>query len=110
MQRFLGILFIVAGIYFLSQNIMFSTYYSPYFWRNLPAIGSILCLMGGTIALIVFPRQTGIWGWMLITLGVVLVFLSGGVFLKPTSLWNFLVAFASITVGWRLAIAQRLRF
>jgi hypothetical protein len=110
MQRIFGLLFIVAGIYFLGQNIMFSTYYSPFFWRSLPAMGSILSLMGGTIALIFFPRQTGIWGWLLITLGVILVFLSGGVFLKPTSLWNFLVAFASIAVGWRLMLARRLRF
>lgn len=47
MQKLIGILFLIAGIYFLGQNIMLSTYYSPFFWRNLPAMGSVLAIMGG---------------------------------------------------------------
>lgn len=110
MQKLLGILFLVAGIYFLGQNIMFSTYYSPFFWRNLPAMSSVLAIMGGVVSLIVFPRQTGKLGWILLTAGVILVFLTGGVFLKPTSLWNFLVAFAAIAVGYKLLFTRRFRF
>lgn len=42
MSQLFGILLLLAGLYFLGQNIVFSTYYSPYFWRNLPAQGSVL--------------------------------------------------------------------
>ncbi len=48
----------------------------------------------GSISLLFFSRQTGNLGWVLLGIGVVLVFLSGGVILKPTSLWSFKVAFA----------------
>jgi hypothetical protein len=110
MGRLIGFLLLLAGIYFLGQNIVFSTFYSPFFWRNLPAMGSVLCIMGGVTSLIVFPRQTGSWGWVLLILGIVLVFLSGGVLLKPTSLWNFMIAFAALISGYRLMTEGRLRF
>lgn len=89
---------------------MFSTYYSPFFWRNLPALGSVLSIMGGVISLIWFRRQTGNFGWILLILGIVLVFLTGGVFLKPTSLWNFMIAFAALVSGYKLMTAGRIRF
>ncbi|MBD0363924.1 MAG: hypothetical protein ICV55_14320, partial [Coleofasciculus sp. C3-bin4] len=49
MARLLGILLLVVGIYFLGQNIIFTTHYSPYFWRDIPAAGSVLAIMGGVI-------------------------------------------------------------
>jgi hypothetical protein len=110
MQKLIGVLFLVAGIYFLGQNVIFSTYYSPFFWRNLPALGSVLAIMGGVISLIFFPRQTGGLGWILLVAGIIVVFLSGGVFLKPTSLWNFLIAFGAIAVGYKLFFTHRFRF
>jgi uncharacterized membrane protein HdeD (DUF308 family) len=110
MRKILGLFLLVAGIYFLGQNIMFSTYFSPFFWRNLPAIGSVLCIMGGTASLSCFPRQTGTFGWILIMAGIVLVFLSGGVFLKPTSLWNFMIAFAALVSGYKLMTERVRRF
>lgn len=110
MSQLLGIVLLLTGLYFLGQNIVFSTYYSPYFWRNLPAQGSVLAIMGGVISLLFFRRQTGNFGWGLLIFGVVLVFLSGGVFLKPTSLWNFLIAFTALVSGFKLLTEGRLRF
>jgi hypothetical protein len=110
MSQLLGLLLLLTGMYFLGQNIMLSTYYSPYFWRSLPAQGSVLAIMGGVISLLVFPRQTGKFGWVLLILGVVLVFLSGGIFLKPTSLWNFMIAFTALIAGFKLLTEGRLRF
>lgn len=66
--------------------------------------------MGGVISLIWFRRQTGSFGWLLLILGVVLVFLSGSVFLKPTSLWNFFIGFVALAGGYQLASGGRLRF
>jgi len=110
MSQLFGIVLLLAGLYFLGQNIMFSTSYSPYFWRSLPAQGSVLAIMGGVISLLVFPRQTGKFGWVLLIFGVVLVFLSGGIMLKPTSLWNFLIAFTALVSGFKLLTEGRLRF
>jgi hypothetical protein len=110
MKQFLGLILLLAGFYFLGQNIMFSTYYSPWFWRNLPALGSALSIIAGVISLVCFPRQTGNLGWIFLMIGVVLVFLSGGIFLKPTSLWNFMVGFTSLACGYQLMSRGRLRF
>ena len=110
MSQLFGIALLLAGLYFLGQNIVFSTYFSPYFWHNLPAIGSVLAIMGGVISLLFYRRQTGSFGWVLLIFGVVLVFLSGGVFLKPTSLWNFLIAFTALVSGFKLLTEGRLRF
>ncbi len=58
MSRLLGIALLLLGIYFLGQNIIFATHYSPYVWRDIPAAGSVLAIMGGIISLLFFPRQT----------------------------------------------------
>ncbi len=110
MRRLLGIALLVLGIYFLGQNIIFATHYYPSLWRDIPAGGSVLSIMGGTIALLFFPRQTGNLGWILLGLGAVLVFLSGGVILKPTSLWKFFIAFAAFAGGFQLISQGRIRF
>ena len=110
MSRLLGIVLLILGIYFLGQNIIFATHYSPYFWRDIPAAGSVLAIMGGIISLLFLPRQTGNFGWILLGIGAVLVFLSGGVILRPTSLWSFFVAFAALAGGFQLMTQGRLRF
>jgi hypothetical protein len=110
MSKVLGIALIVLGIYFLGQNIIFATTFSPYVWRDIPAAGSVIAIMTGIISLLFFPRQTGSLGWILLMIGVVLVFLSGGVILRPTSLWSFFVAFASLAGGFQLMTQGRIRF
>ena len=110
MSRLLGIALLILGIYFLGQNIIFATRYSPYFWRDVPAGASVLAIMSGVISLLFFSRQTGNLGWALLGIGVVLVFLSGGVILKPTSLWSFFIAFAALAGGFQLITQGRLRF
>lgn len=110
MSRLLGIALLILGIYFLGQNIIFATHYSPYLWRDIPAAASVLAIMGGIISILFFSRQTGNLGWILLGLGAVLVFLSGGVMLKPTSLWNFFISFAALAGGFQLITQGRLRF
>lgn len=107
LSKIIGLVLLVAGIYFLSRNIFFSTH-SRYFWRSLPAAGSVLCLISGVISLVYFRRQSAPLGWVLLGVGIVLVFLSGGVVLHATSLWNFLVAFASMTMGFKLLTESRI--
>lgn len=108
--KIIGLVLLLIGIYYLSQNIIFASTYYGYFYRGLPAGGSVLAIISGVLTLVFFHRQTGNLGWILLIIGIVLVFLSGGVFFKPTSLWNFLVSFGTIAVGYKLLNQGRINF
>ncbi len=111
MSRLIGVLLLLVGLYFLGQNIIFSTMiYPPFFWRSLPALGSALAIAAGVVCLIFYPRQTGSWGWVLLVGGVVIVFISGGVMLRPTSLWNFFIGLTTLAVGFKLVTNRRRLF
>ncbi|MBE9207011.1 hypothetical protein IQ244_10860 [Nostoc sp. LEGE 06077] len=109
-SKFIGLILLFIGLYFFGQNIVFVSGYYSFFYRSLPATGSVLAIMAGIFALIFFPRATGNFGWILLCLGIVLVFLSGGVILKPTSLWSFCVAFTALAAGYKLLNQGRINF
>ncbi|MGA1622653.1 MAG: hypothetical protein ACO36E_07985 [Synechocystis sp.] len=52
--------------------------------------------------LVFLPAREKSWGWIPIIIGVVLIFFSSRAILNPTSLWQFLVSFASMAIGYRL--------
>lgn len=108
--KLIGLCLLIAGIYLLGQNIILATHYSPYLWRDIPAAASVLAIMGGVISLLFFQGTVGNFGWILLIVGVVLVFLSGGVILRPTSLWQFFLAFAALAGGFQLVTQGRVRF
>ncbi len=108
--KFLGLILILIGIYFFGQNIVFVSHYYPYSYLGIPATASVFAIMSGVLALIFFRRETGSFGWILLGIGIVLVFLSGGVILKQTSLWNFLVAFTTLVAGYKLLNEGRINF
>lgn len=110
MIRLLGIFLFITGIYSLGQNIIFATTLFPYYYRSLPATGSVFLITSGIITLIFFHRQTGNLGWILLGIGIVLVFFSGGVILRPISLWNFFISFTALAVGYKLINESRVRF
>ncbi len=109
MPKLLGILLFVIGVYFLGQNIIIATTYSPYWWRDIPAAASVLTIMCGMLSLLFFRHIVGNLGWILLIIGVILVFLSGGIILKPTSLWEFFIAFAALAGGLQLITQGRIR-
>ncbi|NJL79643.1 MAG: hypothetical protein HC836_07710 [Richelia sp. RM2_1_2] len=108
--KVIGLVLLLIGIYYLGQNIIFTSSYYRYFYQNLPALGSVLAIISGVLTVVFFRRETGNLGWILLIIGIVLVFLSGGVFLKPTSLWNFFVSFGTIAVGYKLLNEGRINF
>jgi hypothetical protein len=108
--KFLGLILLLVGIYFFGQNIIFVSHYYTYFYREIPATASVLAIMAGLFTLIFFRRETGKFGWILLGIGIVLVFLSGGVILKPTSLWNFLMALTASLAGYKLLNEGRINF
>ncbi len=110
MSKLLGVALLLLGIYLLGQNIIFVTHASPYIWRDIPAGSSVLAIMAGVISLLFFQRQTGNIGWILLGVGAVLVFLSGGIVLQPTSLWEFFIAFVALAGGFQLITQGSIRF
>lgn len=106
--KLLGLALVIGGVYFLGQNIIFTTQIARYWWRDISAAGSVLSIVGGIISLIFFGEQTRGWGWLLIIVGIVLVFISGNVLLRPTSLWYFFVSFALLISGLKLITTGRL--
>ena len=110
MTTILGLALIIASIYFLGQNIVFTTHYYYDRWHKTTATVSVLALLAGVSSLTVWRRETGSVGWILIGVGIVSVFLSGGVILQPTSLWTFFVSMLAFFSGYQLLTSGRIRF
>ncbi|MEH2145527.1 hypothetical protein [Nostoc sp.] len=108
--KLIGLILLFIGLYFFGQNIIFVSSYYSYFYGILPATASVLATMTGVFALVFFRRETGNLGWIFLGIGIVLVFLSGGVILKPTSLWNFIIAFTALATGYKLLNQGRINF
>ena len=110
LTKLIGLALLLVGVYFLGQNIIFTTRVSRFWWRDISAAGSVLALTGGIISLVFFRRLTGNFGWILVGLGILLVFVSGKIILMPTSLWYFFVSFVSLAAGLKLITTGRIDF
>ncbi|WP_392536052.1 hypothetical protein [Nostoc sp. C117] len=108
--KLIGLILVLTGLYFFTQNIIFVSSYYSIFSRSLPATVSVLAIMAGAFTLVFFYREASSLGWILLGIGIVLVFLSGGVIFRSTSLWNLLVAFAALGVGYKLFNQGRINF
>ncbi|NJM54885.1 MAG: hypothetical protein HC841_02215 [Verrucomicrobiae bacterium] len=106
----IGLVLTVLGIYLLSQNIIITTGRITTFQGDLLAVSSIVGLMVGVALLVFFQEQTDALGWIFIAIGLISVFLSGRVILKPTTLWYFLLSFTSLMAGLTLVRGGRIRF
>jgi hypothetical protein len=110
LSKLIGLGFLLLAIYFLGQNIYFTTNTSPYWWRGIAADGSILFLTAGIISLFFLPGSVKALGWIALGAGILLVFLSSRAILNPTSLWQFCLSIASFVAGYRLITTGRVRF
>lgn len=110
LSKLIGLALILVGIYFLGQNIIFTTQVARYWWSNIPATGAVLSVLSGILILVTGRRSFRETGWLLVGVGIVLVFLSGGVILRPTSLWNFFLAFVALISGYKLLTTGRMDF
>jgi hypothetical protein len=108
MSTIVGLALIIASVYFLGQNIVFTTYYS--WWHRTSATGSVLALLAGIGSLTFWRQEMGNFGWIFIALGIILVFLSGGVVLQPTSLWTFCMSMLAFASGYQLLTRGKIRF
>lgn len=105
-----GLVLMVFGIYYLGQNVVFGTPMGRFTWRTIAAQTSVLMLTGGIMGLVFLPLRSKNLAWGIIAAAIVVVFASGGVWLRPTTLWQFLMALISMTLGYRLMIDGQIRF
>ncbi len=110
LKKLIGLALLIIGIYYLGQNIIFTSQTSIYWWRDISAAGSVISLISGIIAIFFFPRNFGNLGWVLVGVGIALVFVSGRVILRPTSLWYFFLSFSAMTAGFQLIRTGRINF
>lgn len=108
--KLIGLALLLAGFYFLGQNIYFTTNVYPYWWRGVAADGSILFLTAGILMLFVLPRQDKTLGLIALGIGIVLIFLSSRAILNPTSLWQFCLSMVCFVGGYQLLTTGRLNF
>jgi hypothetical protein len=97
-----GIALMLLSLYFLGQNIMFTSSIGRYWWIDISAAGAVITLFLGVLSLIFGGRDLKSLGWILLLTAALLVFISAGVILKPTSLWDLFLAVISMVCGWSL--------
>lgn len=97
LTKFLGLALMLGGLAFLSSSVVLGTFTILY----LPALGSVLLVIAGVLTL-TYGRANRNLGWILITVGVVMAFLSGGIVLQSITLLSFLLAFGAISAGYQL--------
>ena len=108
LTKLIGLILLILGVYFVGQNIIFTTQVSRYWWSNISATGAVLAITSGIISLLFFRRLMGDLGWGLVVLGILLVFVSGKVVLLPTSLWYFFLSFVCLISGFKMITTGRI--
>ncbi len=108
MSKIIGIALICAGIYFLGQNIIFTTRISPYWWQDISAAGAVIAISLGILMVLFGASDIKAIGWFIFGAGIVMVFASGGVVLKPTSMIDFALGVAAFAGGIRLYTGESL--
>ncbi|MFM2432109.1 MAG: hypothetical protein RLZZ511_3323 [Cyanobacteriota bacterium] len=99
--QLIGFGLILLGIYWLGQNIFFTNQYY-YWWQGISAAAAVVLLIAGLWVLFEARSSNRNFAWILIGGAIALIFMSGGVLIRPTSLWNFLIGFAAMFGGSKL--------
>lgn len=106
--KLIGLTLLLLGVYFLGQNIYFTTNPYPYWWRGISADASILFLTLGVMLFFLLPRREKTLSGIVIAIGILLIFASSKAILNPTSLWQFVLSLASFAGGYQLITTGRL--
>jgi len=102
----LGLALTILGIYFLGQNILFTTNAYPW-WRGIAADLSVISLCIGIFMIVFLNGDAKVLGWIAVGFGIVCVFASSRAILNPTSLWQFFLALGSMSVGFKMMTTRR---
>jgi hypothetical protein len=110
MANILGVVLVLVSVYFLGDQIWFSSYVYSNWWQQTSATASVVAMIVGVGSLTFWRQTMGNFGWAFIAISIILVFLSGGVILRPTSLWHFLVSMLAFASGYQLLTRGRIKF
>lgn len=108
LAKLIGLALLLLGVYFLGENIYFTTNIYPYWWRGIAADASILFLTSGILLFFVLPSRDKSLALVAIAVGIMLIFASSRAILNPTSLWQFCLSLASFVGGYQLFTTGRL--
>lgn len=108
MMRFVGLILIFVGLYVLGENIIFVSPARMFNLSNPTAIAVLVFAVGGVIALIMFRRQTGPWGWVAIGVAIAIALASGQILIRPLSLWMLVLGLVPAIAGFQLMLKGRL--
>jgi len=110
LMRIAGFGLLMLGIYLIGQNIFFTTYVYPFWWRGFSADISVLALTLGVLMLVFSPASMKNLGWIAIFVGIIAVFISSRAILSPTSLWQFFLSLICISFGYKMLTTGYLPF
>ncbi|MDB9529797.1 hypothetical protein PN498_27670 [Oscillatoria sp. CS-180] len=106
---FAGLALMLLGIYFLGQNILFTTHAYPW-WRGIAADLSVVSLCLGLFMIVFLKGDARTLGWIAVGFGIVCVFVSSRAILNTTSLWQFFLAFGAMSFGYKMMMTRRSPF
>ena len=99
----IGLGLMVLGVYW------FTTHAYPW-WRGIAADVSVISLAIGIFMLVFLEGEAKILGWIGVAVGIICIFVSSRAILNPTSLWQFFLAFGSMSVGYKMMTTRRSPF
>jgi pSer/pThr/pTyr-binding forkhead associated (FHA) protein len=102
LTRLVGLALMLAALGFLSSSVALGTFRIMY----LPAMGSVLLVTAGVLTLS-YGRTNHNLGGILIAVGVVMAFASGGIVLPSITLLSFLLEFGAFSAGYQLFTSGR---
>lgn len=109
--QLLGLFFMLLGLYWLGQNLLLSTRFSPYWWRGLWAGLSVLLLTIGLLKLLLLPiKRIGYLGWFPLIGGLLCLWFSDRAIFMPPMLTPFALSLVAFILGYRLFAIGKLGF
>ena len=109
MSKIFGLALIIVSVYFLGQNIVFVTHHYHNSWQRISSAISIISLMLGIGCLTFWRSVVGNLGWVFIIIGIILVYISSGVVLRPTNLWTVLLEMSILAIGFQLVTGGKIK-
>ncbi len=110
MTRLIGFGLFLFGFWFLGQNIIFYSSFNWFSFTGLLSGASILLLLAGVCTLVFGNRATRNQGIVMLIFSIILIFLSGRVYITPTSLAEVFLGVAAMIIGGNLTLKGESEF
>jgi hypothetical protein len=99
MRRIFGLILFFGGFWFIGQNIVFSSRISFFSWQGLAAGGSVALMVCGIVGFFFGSTSLRLASVAAIAASIIIIFLSGTVFIQPTSLAEVFLGLGAMGAG-----------